>query len=160
MKKELDMFDSTVNELAKYTMQDHKGNVTQLVAEDLVAKQKEFFHQDQHILQAAKVLVKEKKTGLPVINSAGELVGFLSEKDCMRHMFDDFMNNAPIGTVKDYMTKDLIVLYPQSTIYQIVEHFLAYNVQSFPVCDKGNYIGLIRRKDILEALMELDRYKA
>ena len=39
---------------------------------------------DQNIYEALKTLLKHKMSGAPVVNADGELVGMLSEKDCLK----------------------------------------------------------------------------
>ncbi len=147
------MFDSTVNELSKYVMADHTDGNEKLDLLELITFSKKSFHEDQPIHQAAKVLVKEGHSGFPVVNSKGELVGFLSEKDCLCHIFDDALNKMPSGKVKDYMSKELITVTPTTALYKVVEYFISKPFHSYPVLDEGKYVGYIRRKDLLKALI-------
>ena len=147
------MFNSTVNELAKYTMQDHKGDLSTICAEDLIST-KTSFHEDQPITEAANVLVKAKVSGYAVTNSNGELVGFLSEKDCLKHLFDDSLNKMISGTVKDDMTKNPLTFKKEDSVYHVIEHFISKPFQAYPVVENGKFIGLIRRQDVLKVLLK------
>ena len=57
------------------------------------------FSEDMDVIEASKMLVKHRITGAPVLNERRELLGFLSEKDCLHFTMDcKYHNNAP-GTV-------------------------------------------------------------
>ena len=147
------MFDSTVNELKKYSMNKHKDAEDHLTLDELIVLSKNSFHKDQPIREAAAYLVKEKCTGLSVVNSEGELVGFLSEKDCLEHMFNDVLNKAPLGSVGDYMTKDVITFRRDSGLYNVIENFISKPYQVYPIIEGKKNIGYVNRRDILGALI-------
>ncbi|WP_051295795.1 CBS domain-containing protein [Eisenibacter elegans] len=110
------------------------------------------FHPEQPIYEVMKSLLKHKISGAPVINSAHELVGVISEKDCLRVVTDSVYHNLPAGRVQDYMTQDnILILSPQTSIIEAAQLFLRTHVRRFPVVDKGKVVGVISRSDILRA---------
>lgn len=148
------MIESTVNELAKYAMAGHKKGADILKIEDLITNPKKTFHEDQSVFDAVKVLVNDGSNGFAVVDTQGMLKGFLSEKDCLKHIFEDALNESPSGTVGDYMAKDVTTFNLSTTIYTVMNNFITLPFHTYPVVEDGKYIGEIRRKEVLKKLMQ------
>ena len=110
---------------------------------------------DQDIYEAAKFLSKEKLTGAPVLDEDKSLIGFLSEKDCLKHAFDAKYNSLPPGTVKDYMSRSLIVVQSSADLFEVVELFIRHHFQAYPVLNGEKYIGIIQRSSVLKAVQKI-----
>ena len=54
---------------------------------------------------AVGTFLKNKISGAPVINEKNELIGVISEKDCMRTLMEYSYHNDLGGLVEDYMSK-------------------------------------------------------
>lgn len=114
------------------------------------------FHPGQNILEAISLLIKHKISGGPVVNQYNELVGMLSEKDCLRVLIDSLYNNLPPGKVEDYMSKKVEVVTSDKSILQVAEMFLNTHFKRFPVVDHdGNLLGQISRADVLRATNDI-----
>jgi len=108
---------------------------------------------DDDIYSAMHTLLKKKISSAPVIDSAGRLVGILSEKDCLRILTGAAFDGLPEGTVSSYMTGPVETLTPDTSVYDIVHRFLERAFHQMPVVDaKGNVLGLVRRRDVLRAI--------
>ena len=110
---------------------------------------------DQDIYDAAKFLSKEKLTGAPVLDEDKSLIGFLSEKDCLKHAFDAKYNSLPPGTVKDYMSRNLIVVQAEADLFEVVELFIRHHFQAYPVLNGDKYVGIIQRASVLKAVQKI-----
>ncbi len=150
---EENMFDTTVNELAKYVMQDHTHVLQRLKAKDIMSIRVETFHVNQPIFEVAKNLANTRTSGNPVIDSDGKLVGFLSEKDCLKHLYEQSVNSTPFGVVADYMTTDVECIQSDSYLYPIIENFISKPYQAYPVLEGNILVGIIRRPEVLQALL-------
>ena len=105
------------------------------------------------IMDAIVFLLDHRVTGAPVINEAGELVGMLSEKDCLRLLLtgaDDA--DVPGGVVSDYMTTELETVPPDMDVYFAAGKFLNSTVRRLPVVEKGKLVGAITRFDLLRVI--------
>ena len=113
---------------------------------------------DQNIYEALKILLKHKLSGAPVVNSDAELVGMLSEKDCLK-MFvrGAFENDHQVGkNVSEYMQKTLVTCGPQDGVFKIADMFFQNSFRRLPVLDeKGKMVGLITRRDVLLSSIEI-----
>lgn len=146
------MFDTTVNELAKYTMSGHH-DFKNVLASDIVSHINETFHVHQAIKEAGVYLSKKGLSGLPVVDASGKLCGFLSAKDCLRCVMNEMMNERPLGNVEDYMSKNVISFSVDDDLFHILQYFVTKPFLAYPVLDEQKLVGIITRSDILKVLM-------
>ena len=122
--------------------------VTKYMATDLIT-----FHPDQEIGEVIQSLMKNKISGAPVLNDKKELVGMISEQDCLRVIIDSVYHNQPISKhlVKDYMAKEIVSVPIDADVVDVADMFLKYRHRRFPVVDKGVLKGQVSKRDILRA---------
>ncbi|NHX27148.1 CBS domain-containing protein [Escherichia coli] len=107
------------------------------------------------IRRAVATLVQERAAAAPVLDDAGVLRGMLSQKDCFRPALNASYYQEWKGTVADYMTQQVVTLPADTDLTAAAEAFLEYPFRAFPVLDGEQYVGLLRRTDVLAALIEL-----
>ena len=94
------------------------------------------------------------RSNAPVIDGKGELIGVLSQKDCLKAALNASYYQEWGGAVSDYMSKEVETLEADLDIVEAAEHFLASNYRRFPVMHEGRIVGQISRADLLRALVE------
>ena len=94
-------------------------------------------------------------SGAPVIDAQGNLVGVVSERDCLRVTVSSAYHGDWGGLVSDYMSKKLQSVQPGMGIVQLAERFLAEPYRRYPVVENNRLVGLISRRDVLRALLEM-----
>lgn len=127
--------------------------ITSYMTTDLIT-----FFEDQKIHEAITVMLKYKISGAPVLNDQNDLVGIISEKDCLKVLIDEAYYNNPLNhrTVKDYMTEDVKTLSVHTNIVDAARNFINSSFRRFPIIDNnGRLVGQISRKDILKAARRL-----
>lgn len=107
---------------------------------------------DMTILQAVEYLLDRKLTGAPVINDDNQVIGILSEKDCLRLLAEGADNQRPNGVVSDFMTKKVLTVPPTMNIYFVAGMFLNDVIRRFPVVENDKLVGMISRGDVLRAI--------
>ena len=118
------------------------------------------FHADQPIMDVIDSLLKNRISGGPVVNDEGELVGVISEGDCLKEIVASKYHNLPFTTekVNDYMTLNPITIDPEMNIFEAARNFLDSRVRRFPVVENKKLIGQISQKDIMRAVQNLKSY--
>lgn len=109
---------------------------------------------DMEINKAMVVLLEERFSGAPVVNTTGELVGNLSKKDCFRAALHASYHEKPGGVVADYMSRSVQTLDADTDLFKAAEAFLESPFRRFPVLREGRLVGQISRADLLRALVE------
>lgn len=109
----------------------------------------------KNIFEAIKFLLDNKISGAPVVDDGNQLLGLISEKDCLKLMAKGLDNNIPKVNVADFMTTKVDTILPEMDIYFAAGIFIKNTYRRFPVVDKnGKLVGQISRRDILRAIHE------
>ncbi len=105
------------------------------------------------VMDAVDFLLEKRVTGALVTNSKGELVGLLTEFDCLKLLaLGGADASAPAGKVKDFMTTEVQTIPPTMDIYYVAGLFMIENFRRFPVVEDGQLVGAITRFDVLRAV--------
>lgn len=109
---------------------------------------------EQEVNAAVHVLLKHGVSGAPVVDGDGQLVGMLTEKDCLRAALEASYYRDWGKPVAAYMSRDVITMDPDIDILTACQMFLDGPYRRFPVVDAGRLMGQISRTDVLRALAE------
>jgi predicted transcriptional regulator len=114
---------------------------------------------DSSIFEAIRLLVARKISGAPVLDPAGEMIGMLSEIDCLAVLASDqFHADGHIHPITDYMSRDFETVSPDTDIYRLALYFRDKPVRRFPVADsEGQLLGQVSRRDVLRGIDEMRR---
>lgn len=108
-----------------------------------------------NIFNAIDTLLKQDLTGAPVVNENQELVGFLSEKDCVKIIISyTYHQTIPGAEVSNYMTTQVDTITPDMGIAKVAELFMEKGYIKFPVVEDGKLLGVVRRQDIMKAIQK------
>ena len=122
---------------------------------EFMAKQLITFQSDTPIETAMESFLENKISGAPVLDNQGKLVGVLSEKDCMRTLFESSYYNNLGGFVREYMSTDLKTINIHDTLSNVADEFIKSRFRRFPVMEADKLVGQISRRDILRAIVKL-----
>lgn len=111
---------------------------------------------DMEIYEAIDTLLKKRMSGVPVVDRSGELVGILTEKDCLRVMSTSVYGQMAQGTVADFMSTVKVTVDIDMNVFTVAEKFLSTNFTILPVLQNGKLVGRISRQDMLRAIKELE----
>jgi len=129
------------------------------------------------IVEAADIMLRHHISGLPVVDTAGKLVGIVSE--------GDFIRRAEIGTqrergrwlqllvtkgqsaaeyarergrkVNEIMTPNPVTVAEDTPLEDIVRIIEQHNVKQLPVMRGDQLVGIVTRSDLLQAVATLAR---
>jgi len=107
------------------------------------------------IYDAIDILLKKRASGAPVLNDNDELIGVLTEKDCLRVLSNDAYATLARGTVADYMSEIKASVRADMDLFGVAEVFLGNNFAILPVMDNDQLIGRISRQDMLRGIQRL-----
>jgi CBS domain-containing protein len=108
---------------------------------------------DDNVMDAMQVIIDNKISGVCVVDAEGNLVGILSELDCLRAVLGAIYNDTGIGLVRDHMASDnLVVAHPNEDIVDVAQDMLLKNKRRRPVVEDGKLIGQITCRQLLTAV--------
>lgn len=107
---------------------------------------------DASVREVVEHLLRYNLSGAPVVDDSQNLVGFVSEQDCMKDMLNSAFYREETASVTSIMRKDVLSVTPTTSILEIAETMLGNKPKNYPVIEHGKLIGLITRRQILQAL--------
>jgi CBS domain-containing protein len=115
------------------------------------------FKPEQMIEDVIQSLIKNKISGGPVVNDKNELVGMISEGDCLKQISESRYYNMPMeqDTVEKRMVTSVETIDGNLNIFDAANQFLESKRRRFPIIEDGKLVGQISQKDILKAALEL-----
>jgi len=135
----------------------NKRSSEQIIVSDYMTKKLIVFSPDQSVLEVMNVLIKHKISGGPVVNENQELVGIISEGDCIKQISDSRYYNQPMEniSVREHMATDVDTIDGNMNVFDAAEKFLKSKHRRFPILKDGKLVGQISQKDILKAALDL-----
>ena len=124
-------------------------NIASLTARDIMVTRLVTLRPDMDVFKAIEVLIKNKISGAPVVNQAGELIGVFSEKCCMQVMVDAAYEGLPSNRVEVFMDDDPQVVTENTSLLSIAQVFLITARRRLPVVAEGKLVGQISRRDVI-----------
>jgi CBS domain-containing protein len=106
------------------------------------------------IRSAVLFLLKAKISGAPVVDENKNLVGFISEQDCITEILNDAMYCEDSPPVTKLMTRNVITATPETSIVELAEKMANSAARNYPVVQNGVLVGLINRSLIMKAILE------
>jgi len=130
---------------------------TKLKVSDYMTRNLITFSPDQPVEEVIEALIKYRISGGPVVNEKNELIGIISEGDCIKHISDSRYYNMPLEQRKVAlrMIKNVETIDGNMNIFDAAKKFLEVRRRRFPIVENGKLVGQISQKDILKATMEL-----
>jgi CBS domain-containing protein len=144
-------------------------------AADVMTKPVVTIAPDAPILQAVRLMLQHRISGLPVVDGRGQLIGLVTE--------GDFLRRAEIGTerrrpswlqfltsegrladeyvhthgrkVREVMTCNPHTVSEETPLEEVVRIMERRNVKRVPVLHSGKLVGIITRANLLHALERL-----
>ena len=132
---------------------------------------------DEPVLKAARLMLQNRISGLPVIDKDGELVGIVTEGDFLRRSELGTQRRRPkwlefiLGPgrlaqeytrsagrkVEEVMTPDPRTIGVDETLEAVVDTMERHHVKRLPVTRSGRVVGIISRANLMHALASLSR---
>lgn len=124
------------------------------VVEDFMTTKVVSLSPELDIYEAILKMMKHDVSGAPVVDQ-GQLVGMLSEKDCMGIFASAAYSNLPGGTVAEYM-----VMHPETVgvgadLFTVSSIFMHRPYRRLPVVEGETLRGVVSRTDVLRASVDL-----
>jgi CBS domain-containing protein len=132
---------------------------------------------DDQVLKAARLMLQNRISGLPVVDKDGELIGIVTEGDFLRRselgterrrpkwlefivgpgkLAQDYVH-ASGRKVEEIMTPDPCVVGEDVALEKVVELMERRRIKRLPVMRAGRMVGIVSRANLMHALASLAR---
>jgi CBS domain-containing protein len=132
---------------------------------------------NEPVLKAARLMLQNRISGLPVIDKDGELIGIVTEGDFLRRselgtqrrrpkwlefivgpgrLADEYVHSSG-RKVDEIMTPDPCVVTENASLEKVVELMERRHVKRLPVTRGGRMVGIVSRSNLMHALASLAR---
>ncbi|MBL4762365.1 MAG: CBS domain-containing protein [Gammaproteobacteria bacterium] len=127
--------------------------IASLKVRDYMVANKCTFTPDMDILRAIHKMLNFHISGAPVLDNHGNMIGFLSEKDCIQIVLgSSYQQDGAAGRVSEFMSHSVVTVDVDTPIIDVAEQFLQGSHRRFPVVMDNRLVGTIARENILRAL--------
>ena len=106
------------------------------------------------LLEARDVLFRHKIRRLVVLNEKEKPVGIITEKDIARSIYNLGTRSIKSVKVGDFMSKNMIIVTKDSTIYDCAKLMRRHRISSVIVINKdGTLAGLVTKTDLVSVFL-------
>jgi len=109
-------------------------------------------HLEDDMFDAIDTLIKQGLGGAMVVDGDQNLVGILTEKDCLRMISNTAYEEMGGGKVKDYMSPQKGNVHTEMDLFAVVDIFMKTHFVALPVLEQGKLVGRIARRDVLRGI--------
>ncbi|MET2986615.1 CBS domain-containing protein [Aureibaculum conchae] len=136
--------------------QPQKDELKPALVSDYMTTKLITFRPEQPVSEVVESLIKNRISGGPVVDENNELLGIISEGDCIKHISESRYYNMPMNnnTVDKHMVKNVDTIDGNLNIFEAADMFLKAKHRRFPIVENGKLVGQISQKDILIAALK------
>jgi CBS domain-containing protein len=129
------------------------------------------------VRELAAILAEHKISGVPVVDEENHILGMVSEADVILQdaefhfpyyiqflesviylqsmaKFEERFRKAFGSKVTDVMSKEVVEISPEGTVYDAATMMADHKVNRLPVVEDGTLVGIVTRGDIVRAIAE------
>ncbi|MDO8878365.1 MAG: CBS domain-containing protein [Pseudolabrys sp.] len=148
-----------------------------MIASDVMTRKVISVDPDSTVLQAARLMLQHRISGLPVLDKNGKLLGVLSEGDFLRRRetmterqrsrwLEFLMGPGTIATeythshgnkVAEVMTTDVRTVDENASLEEIVELMENHRIKRVPVMSGSILVGIVTRSNLMRAMVSMAR---
>lgn len=125
-----------------------------ILVKDYMSRKPNAIQQSASVCDVVKVLTKDLTTGVPVVDEQNNLVGFISEQDCIKELLNEAFYAEESKVVNKLMVTDVLTVNPETSIIEVAENMSKGPPKNYPVVDHGKLVGILSRRSVLAALMD------
>jgi predicted transcriptional regulator len=119
-----------------------------MIAREIMTRNVFTISPEVSVLELAQLLSQKSISGVPVIDTDGQIIGIVTEADIIGKVNREGM------CVADIMTPELIVVTEETQVGQIAMLLVERNIKRVPVMRDGKLVGIVCRADIVQAVAQ------
>lgn len=110
---------------------------------------------DMDVLDAMRLFAEHRISGAPVIDTQGNVVGILTERDCLKTVVvASYHGECCCGSVAAFMSRDVHAVDADTSLLDLADLFVRQKYRSYPVLKDHRLLGVISRRDVVRGILE------
>lgn len=146
-------------------------------AQDVMSRDVVTVTPDDTVVQAARLMLQRKFSGLPVVDANGSLVGMVTEGDLLRRTETGTVRRRPRWLefvagpgrlaaeythsagkfVSEVMTHDVLAVSEDAALAEVVDLMERNRIKRVPVTKGDRLVGIITRQNLVRALVGISQ---
>ncbi len=129
-------------------------------AADVMSRRVVTLRTNMRVIDAMRSLIRHRISGAPVLDRDGNLVGLVSEFDCLRvvasglYGHEELEDSEPLRRV---MSSEVVTISPDTDVFVITQLLVDKRIRRVPVVVDGRVLGIVSRRDVLRGVHRLRR---
>jgi CBS domain-containing protein len=111
------------------------------------------------VLAVARVLTERGIGAALVRDTAGRMLGIISERDIVRGMANQGQGTTQLPAER-LMTRDLVTITPQTSVTEGMELMTRRRIRHLPLMEGGQLVGLVSIGDLVKARIDEAEHEA
>ena len=128
-----------------------------LTARDIMTEDVVTIRPTASIREATELMLRARVSGMPVVDGQGRLAGIISEFALLATAYD---RKVMGDVIANHMTSDVVSIDVDEPIRKVADLFIVHRVRRMPVLEKGQLVGIIARRDVLQAVYDTQPVEA
>lgn len=125
-----------------------------VVVRDCMSRKVVSFDVKDDVGDVVAILLEYKITGAPVLDAQKNVIGFISEQDCIKEMLNTAFYCDLTANAGDVMKTEVVTVSPDLPIAELADQLATNKPRVYPVVEDGQLVGIISRSDILQELYD------
>ena len=109
---------------------------------------------EEPLKQVATLLVRNRISGMPVVDDEGHVLGIVTESDLQPTREGAPLH--PVRTAADVMTRPVVTLTEDDSVPQAARMLERHRIKRAPVLRHGVLVGVVTRSDLLRPYLRTD----
>jgi len=107
---------------------------------------------DMALPEAVQLILDSGLTGLPVLDDKEQVIGFLSEHDCIPFLLNTSYHCDNRTMVRDIMYPEPLCVSSHGNIIDLAQAMSTTKPKVYPVVDNGRLVGIVTRYHVMREL--------
>ncbi|MFP2768617.1 CBS domain-containing protein [Oceanisphaera sp. KMM 10153] len=104
---------------------------------------------EMSITEALDRLLESGLSGLPVVDAQRQIIGFLSEQDCIPKLINASYHCDSRVTVNDLMRRDPLTVSANDDVFELARLMGGAKPKLYPVVENTKVIGIVTRHQVM-----------
>jgi CBS-domain-containing membrane protein len=131
---------------------NQQETLLRLKAKDIMSRSVIPVYEEDSLLEAARLMMLFRISGLPVVSKSNRLVGVVTATDLfftMGRMSEEGLRQPLFPNVRSIMTRDVHTITADTDFSEILRLMIVGNIHTLPVMENDVMLGVIGRRDVI-----------